>query len=102
MTYTPGPWVVIQPEANEIGQEMAVKHECYFVATVHDMGGPSGDTEREANARLIAAAPELLAELKSMKERFHMCCLTSGSDREYADLAVAKAFALISKAEGRP
>ena len=55
--------------------------------------------EAEANAFLIAASPERLKELKNVTKRFHRCMMHSGSDKEFADLAVASARAAIAKAE---
>jgi hypothetical protein len=52
-------------------------------------------TYREANARLIAAAPELLAALKAC----HLQMLQSNNDSEYAIEANEMAKAAIAKAE---
>ena len=51
--------------------------------------------EAEANARLIAAAPEMLAVLKQLCENFGVCC--DGTPWS----ALREARAVIDKAEGR-
>jgi hypothetical protein len=54
--HTPGPWNSERAESSEC---FDVKCECgFFVATCHD--GVRSESNAEANARLIAAAPELL------------------------------------------
>jgi hypothetical protein len=61
MTHTPGPWEVLSRSIYQVdaigGREV-----------VHGNGikGRDNNQEREANARLIAAAPELLAALKGL------------------------------------
>lgn len=74
---TPGPWVV---GGNE-GNKLSVNADPYFVALVDE-----GDSQ-EANARLIAAAPELL-------EALQIICFfedISSAQREIAEAAIAKA-----------
>lgn len=62
--HTPGPWKAA-PEANgEWGIDSATG---WGIATVAGSAGPGpGDDESAANARLIAAAPELLETLQSL------------------------------------
>lgn len=61
--HTPGPWIVLSPE-NRRGQKqpprIALEGRAGIIATV---GLPS-EGDRDANARLIAAAPEMLAALR--------------------------------------
>jgi len=69
-THTPGPWTIEDPFGDDslaivIGEQT---YDWRFVATVHmdlEKGGavkPIGKAQMEANARLIAAAPETEAE----------------------------------------
>lgn len=56
--------------------------------------------ELEANARLIAAAPDLLNELINLSVRFKAAAIQAGTDEEFAELAIAGALAAIAKATG--
>ena len=75
--HTPGPWMASrgmedEPERWDVLQNTDEKH--YIIATIEN--GAPGDTmdTEAANANLIAAAPELLAELKAMHEHHHPDC----------------------------
>jgi hypothetical protein len=62
--HTPGPWKAISPHPGQwaICKESHQKHlESWTVAYVRDF-----QKQDEANARLIAAAPELLEALKGL------------------------------------
>ena len=64
--HTPGPW-----EAERIDNSNCVYIKCergFFIATCHD--GVRGESNAIANARLIAAAPELLEALQSLLKSF--------------------------------
>lgn len=63
MSHTPGPWEVV--EADEI---YVVHAGSYTIATMGDPKSLMAHEEKLANARLIAAAPELLDALKDMVE----------------------------------
>lgn len=66
-THTPGPWAY-DKDSNEIFS-CNEAHGCGWVALVkgNDSNGqPLPGEERHGNARLIAAAPELLDALKSL------------------------------------
>lgn len=80
-TYTPGPWRAVKTAHGPIDVFDARDHD---VVTVY--GGRMG------NARLIAAAPELLEALKAM---------VLNDRHTYRDCHKA-AVAAITKAEGRP
>ena len=62
----------------------------------HGLGGRRADEESLANARLIAAAPELYEALKACRLQM----LQSNNDSEYAQEANELASAAIAKAEG--
>ena len=59
--HTPGPWEVVD---SMYGGKSAVQiHPHYMVAEIDGRD----DAEQEANARLIAAAPDMLAAVKDAK-----------------------------------
>ena len=58
--HTPGPWVASKRNQRTIVQQ--VLNDSYAVAEVHAVYG----NEAEANARLIAAAPEMLEALEAI------------------------------------
>jgi hypothetical protein len=62
--HTPGPWIVKTYTPN---------HGCWnhWIQSKH---GPSNTDEAEANARLIAAAPELLEALKELVAEHEYRC----------------------------
>lgn len=60
MSHTPGPWHV----SDEGGAKLEIHSEIGTVATVH--GGGNRDDETLPNARLLAAAPDLLAVLEAL------------------------------------
>ena len=61
--FTPGPWN-FQPCDEYTNCFDVMCEEGYYIATTHD--GVRGDKNADANARLIAAAPDLLDELLSI------------------------------------
>lgn len=96
--HTPGPWKVGGDD-----DDIVVMTGPFFVATIHENCN-HGCTD--ANARLIAAAPDLLEALRASNkaaERIAEFCRKSGRDFD-ADhwQAIAEAGeAAIAKAEGR-
>jgi hypothetical protein len=69
--HTPGPWSVEDPIEHELSIVEAGKqdYEWKFIATVPYGGQNDGDFPRsvaDANARLIAAAPDLLTTLRDL------------------------------------
>jgi len=84
--HTPGPWNIRDARGLLMGQSESA-------------GSPLRDPEVEANARLIAAAPDLLAALKTC---LHYLPAQSRSVYKAAHVAAhEKALAAIAKAEGR-
>ena len=90
--HTQGPWFtgynepkVVYPENGHVKD-----HALHPLATVHDFDG-----EAEANARLIASAPELLAALDDLT-RFHEL---GYSNRYNAEELIKNARAAIAKAK---
>jgi antitoxin (DNA-binding transcriptional repressor) of toxin-antitoxin stability system len=101
-THTPGPWTVESCRNEDGSPFLSISGQGPFGAWLADIqpgsvnGKPLGVTQRdEANARLIAAAPDLLAALKEMTELKHFTA--TRSEKESAD---AKARAAIAKAKG--
>ena len=83
--HTPGPWYIdCQNESATIGYRAIVDNEGYTVCEPSPMG--------QANARLIVAAPDLLAALQSF------CGVYEGQDD--VPRYVQKARAAIAKATG--
>lgn len=97
MSYSPGPWKVWgesirQPEGIAIGQGDAG----YSLARVFSQGH-----DGEANARLIAAAPELLEALEEAEYRLReLAHQVWPQGVSYYEPAVVKARAAIAKAKG--
>lgn len=89
--HTPGPWRIVQdrvPASLEVYAGKTAIAECWRRA----------DVETEiANARLIAAAPELLVALQLMVDRF---IDTEGSYGVWENEAIEAARATIEKATG--
>ena len=95
MSHTPGPWATHKTEGNggNISDrlEIVVPEEGRkrtLIASIYGFKTPEG----QANARLIAAAPELYEALEAA-----YLVLTSQKTREYAD-AVTLARAALAKA----
>lgn len=95
---TPGPWHV-----NRISDQAYVEHEAkvdgemVFIADLQRSDSNESDwPEIDANARLIAAAPELLSAIVELLD----ACPTSCEDRRLMD-AQRAAEAAIAKAEGK-
>ncbi|WP_051439464.1 hypothetical protein [Bordetella petrii] len=85
--HTPGPWMVLPsvvPTQFAILTEHGVRQD---VAVTYGFD----HTPREANARLIAAAPELLEALEEFVHPYSSETLTEGERLEKARAAIAKA-----------
>ena len=98
--FTPGPWRTDPDLGHEqvLGPNGIIVADCSIVA-LHK-NGPTPERNR-ANARLVAAAPELLSHLENLADRFVRCVIHSGSDPEMAEEAVRDARAAIAKTRGR-
>lgn len=95
MTHTPGPWTAEQTD--DAGR--------WFITAGYEniVSAQYGNPLSEANARLIAAAPDLLAALRDL---FDQCAMVrkhwgDGSNQAEADNAIRAGQAAIAKAEGR-
>ena len=89
--HTKSPWEIV--DDNGVFCRIRSVKERRLIATV-----PCGNTL--ANARLIAAAPDLLAALKLFRTKVYNAALCSGMDHEWATEACSLADAAIAKAEG--
>lgn len=115
--HTPGPWVAEDHMKNGmwavLGQEYTVENEFgdYIrpvVVSVMGGGKRPFNTQTEANARLIAAAPELLEVAKiaayiatNPSEANELCDWEKGGYDGPLQLLEEKARAAIAKAEGK-
>jgi hypothetical protein len=108
MKHTPGPWTVERGHDGRIGRDGRIRDVQVTIALVtrgvdldpdDDLGGPTF----EANARLIAAAPELLAALKTLFDDYKR--LADSGDCGFWKLedqsSGQQALAAIAKAEGQ-
>jgi hypothetical protein len=83
--HTPGPWSVVEdrvPSSLEIFADKSAICECWRRADV---------ATEMANARLIAAAPELLDALNAMIDEFEGCYADADPTLINAKAAIAKA-----------
>ena len=81
--HTPGPWTYRKDDDSIIAP-----HEGLQVCQLND----GTNSQCEANAALIAAAPELLEALKGLADHAHQCAHFGAMDLlERADSAIEKA-----------
>lgn len=99
--HTPGPWATV-----EVGDKpfvclavMDSDRQSLFTLVEED-GVEFAAVMEDADARLIAAAPDLLDELINLTARFKAAVMQAGTDEEFAELAVTCARAAIAKATG--
>ena len=105
IAHTPGPWVI---DSDGDGKANAIVTSTHLASLDDDIcevygGNMDGADIRQANARLIAAAPDLLQKLKALVN------MLSDDKDDYPDSsyfrmiqdAEKEALALIAKAEGK-
>ena len=90
MSHTPGPWIVAEP--GEVDEHYAVLDGFGHTASVY--GYPEEAAAAAANARLIAAAPELL-------EACELLLIYLGDWNDMEDETCAAARRAIAKARGQ-
>ncbi len=97
--HTPGPWEVgtrlDKLDFPIVNPKNAEQYNWLIAFAV------PGYPESAANARLIAAAPDLLAALKDTVELARKAITQHGTDAEYADVRLEKALTAIARAEGK-
>ncbi len=106
MKHTPGPWrVIIDDDGNPLsGRPSVVAADEYDCAIVHWDGfvqtywqSARGEKEIHANAKLIAAAPELLEVVKDFMEN-PLYQVAVGGNPTMVDEFMTRARAVIAKA----
>lgn len=97
MTHTPGPWRAERSKLNDLWTVYCGRGK--NIAAVHDPYG-SDDAVCEANARLAAAAPELLEALRDTARILDAVRYSAGLGKNQLE-RLAKAKAAIAKAETR-
>lgn len=104
-SHTPGPWWIERRvgDALQVNAEHRGKGSSYCVASVNHWEGPAD----LANARLIAAAPDLLAALKDLADWLAYGlnkadgAEPTAEDHVACERVAAQARAAVDKAEGR-
>ncbi len=105
--HTPGPWKVLYDQDEDgaiayIGRETGQFHAPQHVARILGWGADyTGDAEQQANARLIAAAPDLFDALHDLSQTFDAMCALAKSSGPNFDALRAKVRAALARAEGR-
>ena len=106
--HTPGPWQIYDCEfAVRVGIEGGNKTSVITLGAKGDDSGVWGETteQAEANARLIASAPELLEALKAAMAFIdsHVADpdITTEMAQRYAELINLNPHEIIAKAEGK-
>lgn len=99
--HTPGPWKVVNhPRVAHVDSMRSVGHGANGMASIVWLTG--GALAQEANARLIAAAPDLLAALKAARAFVAQRAGWSGSHNDkVAEQVLVEVDAAIAKAEGK-
>lgn len=95
--HTPGPWWVGTGTSDQLGPVLAiVRKEESCGAAIAVIDTVTGDEVSQENARLIAAAPDLLAACIQAVTELEDCCTTPSDDWDFYE----KLKAAITKAEG--
>ena len=84
--HTPGPWQVNNNDPLQVCDSDGEKRGCSPIANTRGKRG-----EAKANARLIAAAPELLAALESLLDYDNLGAYERANVRKQSRAAIAKA-----------
>jgi hypothetical protein len=96
-THTPGPWFTSQPHGTIY---IEARLQGSTLQEVAACGPTETEGQREANARLIAAAPELLAALQYALDALAHCAADQGFSTMQSK-AAQMANAAIRKAGGK-
>lgn len=98
MTHTKGPW---KANAHPTRVEWEVKTQCYSEYDICECYDSAGDATAEANAHLIAAAPDMLEALKDAERKLASYVGVCDGDKELVEATLPGAHAAIAKAEGK-
>lgn len=96
--HTPGPWIAHALMVSEAGQPIGRYRDICHCGL--GMRSPSDAGESEANARLIAAAPELLLALQAVINDRHDLDMVPSNERGRTTTAFELAVSAIAKAKG--
>ena len=93
--HTPGPWLVLSDDDHSDALTIQDQDEL-TIADIWGFAAPDRDGQEQANARLIAAAPELLAALRE-------ACAYIYATHPHAQMPAIhqRACELIARVEGR-
>ena len=97
--FTPGPWVVVGRLTKYVEARLVGRLIQEVAACGPTMADEGYGQQQEANARLIAAAPDLLEALRGMFAMWRSVCRAQGWEPEHLAEAV-RAQAAIAKATG--
>lgn len=98
--FTPGPWRV--PRFNDGCAVVASKkHKGHRITITYQAGDSVSEDEQRANARLIAAAPDMLETLSSIKGMIENCAGAPTDPSSLPQMVLALATKTLAKAEGR-
>lgn len=100
-THTPGPWNAHQPGFKGLVSGVVRDKQNRFVATTASpVSGEYNRDENEidANARLIASAPELLKELQNLVDVLQEQLTDEAKENESIEEAIGRAQIVINKA----
>lgn len=90
MTHTPGPWTLKQV------RDVTDEYECFL----HPLDLHIHDRISDADARLIAAAPDLLEACEEIQRQVGPEGLKLSADRPWQADIIKKVFAAVAKAKG--
>ncbi len=102
-SYTPGPWKIVVKDCvlRNLKQVLWIYNEYGNVVVDPQMGIVAADlAECDANARLIAAAPELLEQCKILSAALAECYDWKAIEGEQIPPALAKVDELIARIGG--
>lgn len=100
--HSPGPWEIAE-DGQYFGDSSATYRALYVIQTNQRVIARTtlpADEKEQANARLIAAAPELLAALHGIMRHLKENCIWRESRADYGSDLLDAARAAIAKATG--